>query len=66
MHLEALNCFATAFCRTEIEGSVFGWVVCPGLGQRLDDVIDLVIVREDSASAVYRCSHASVLGEPGS
>ena len=40
MHLEAPDRFATALGRTEIERGVFGWVVCEGLGQCPDDVVD--------------------------
>ena len=46
MHFEAPDRFATALGRTEIERGVFGWVVCPGLGQCLDGMVDLSWVRE--------------------
>ena len=41
MHLEAPDRFATALGRTEIERGVLRWVVCPGLRQCLDSVVDL-------------------------
>lgn len=68
VHFEAPDRFATAFGRTEIERGIVGWVVCPGLGQRLNDVIDLSwyerTVRCRQSHADGSC--ASVLDEPGS
>ena len=49
VRLEAPDRFATALRRTEIEQRVFGRVVFPGLGQRLDDMVDLSWVKEDEA-----------------
>lgn len=56
VHLEAPDRFTTAFCRTEIKGSVVGRVVCPGLGQCLDDVVDLFMGRDNGTACISRVS----------